>query len=125
MTNELDTTDLDVTEKYSGGVYARSISIPKDTFIVGARHKLDNLNVMTSGRLLLQVIEDGVVSETKEVIAPYFLESKAGSMKIAVAMEDTVWTSFSNTDVREENVYTDEESEEFYLSYKEKICLLQ
>ena len=118
MKNIMAIDNLEVTDTFVGGVYARSIRIPKDTFIVGSLHRLDNFNIMTEGRLLLQTIANGIASDVEEVVAPYYSISKAGTMKIAIALEDTVWTSMSNTDVEEENIYTKEESEQFYLKNK-------
>jgi len=70
------------------------------------------------------VNNDGV-SEAIEIEAPYFMQSDAGSMKVAIALEDCVWTSFSNTEVEEENVYSEEDSKKFLIENKENICLGQ
>ena len=122
---QITDVDMPVTEMYEGGVYARTISMPRDSFIVGALHKKDNLNVLTEGRLLLQIVSSDGASETKEVTAPYFYRSKAETMKVAIVLDDAVWTSFSDSDIESENVYTDEESTDFYLTHKDKICLSQ
>lgn len=86
-------TDCPVRHHFAPGVYAREITIPKGTVLVGAVHKRDNLVVLSAGRLRL-VTEDGTV----EIAAPHTRMCKAGAKNAAVALEDSVWTNFFATD---------------------------
>jgi hypothetical protein len=85
--------DCPVRHHFAPGVYAREITIPKGTVLVGAIHKRDNLVVLSAGRLQL-VTDDGTV----EIAAPHTLLCKAGAKNAAVALEDSVWTNFFATD---------------------------
>ena len=89
----LPQTDCPVRHHFAPGVYAREITIPKDTVLVGVVHKRDNLVVLSSGRLRL-VTDSGTV----EISAPHTRLCKAGSKNAAVALEDSVWTNFFATD---------------------------
>ncbi|WP_342720380.1 hypothetical protein [Acidovorax sp. FHTAMBA] len=86
-------TDCPVRHHFAPGVYAREITIPKDTVLVGVVHKRDNLVVLSAGRLRL-VTDDGAV----EISAPHTHLCKAGTKNAAVALEDSVWTNFFATD---------------------------
>lgn len=85
--------DCPIRHHFAPGVYAREITIPKGTVLVGAVHKRDNLVVLSAGRLRL-VTEDGTV----EISAPHTRMCKAGAKNAAVALEDSVWTNFFATD---------------------------
>lgn len=85
--------DCPIRHHFAPGVYAREITIPKGTVLVGAVHKRDNLVVLSAGRLRL-VTEDGTV----EIAAPHTRVCKAGAKNAAVALEDSVWTNFFATD---------------------------
>ena len=82
-----------VRHHFAPGVYAREITIPKDTVLIGVVHKRDNLVVLSAGKLRL-VTEDGFA----EITAPHTMLCKAGSKNAAVALEDAVWTNFFATD---------------------------
>lgn len=86
-------TECPVRHYFAPGVYAREITIPKDTLLIGVVHKRDNLVVLSAGRLQL-VTDNGPV----EIAAPHTLLCKAGTKNAAVALEDSVWTNFFATD---------------------------
>ena len=82
-----------IRHHFAPGVYAREITIPKDTVLIGVVHKRDNLVVLSAGKLRL-VTEDGFA----EITAPHTMLCKAGSKNAVVALEDAVWTNFFATD---------------------------
>ena len=84
--------DCPVRHHFAPGVYAREITIPKGTVLVGVVHKIDNLVVLSAGRL--QLVTDG---GTVEIAAPHTLLCKAGTKNAALALEDSVWTNFFAT----------------------------
>lgn len=90
---EVPQVDCPIRHHFAPGVYAREITIPKGTVLVGAVHKRDNLVVLSSGRLRL-VTDDGTI----EISAPHTRICKAGAKNAAVALEDSVWTNFFATD---------------------------
>lgn len=85
----LPQVDCPVRHYFAPGLYAREITIPKGTVIVGAVHKKDSLVVLSAGRLRLAV-EDGFL----DVVAPYTMPCKAGAKNAALALETAVWTNF-------------------------------
>lgn len=84
--------DCPVRHHFAPGTYAREITIPKDTVLIGAVHKTDNLVVLSAGKLRL-VTENGPVV----ISAPHTMICKAGAKNAAVALEDSVWTNFFAT----------------------------
>jgi len=82
-----------VRHHFAPGVYAREISIPKGVVLVGAVHKIENLAVLSAGRL--QVVTD---EGTTEISAPAIVRVKPGQKNAALALEDAVWTNFFATD---------------------------
>lgn len=79
-----------VREFFSPGVYAREITIPKGTVLVGAVHKTQNLAVLSMGRLRL-VTESGT---TEIEASPTPMTVQPGGMNAALALEDSVWTNY-------------------------------
>lgn len=87
--SEVPQVDCPVRHYFAPGLYAREITIPAGTALVGAVHRVDNLAVLSAGRLRLVV--DG---KAVEVAAPYVMACRAGIKNAAVALEDAVWTNF-------------------------------
>jgi hypothetical protein len=106
---------------WAGGVYAREITLPKDSIVIGKIHKFENLNVLSSGKLSLISI-DGIVT----VEAPYTIVSSPGVKRMAYAHEDSVWTVFHATEEKDvdkiEEHYTTTNYNDL-IEQKEKVCL--
>ena len=81
--------DCPVRHYFAPGLYAREINIPVGTVLVGAIHKIENLIVVSKGRLRM-ITDDGI----KEVTAGDTFTCKAGMKNAAIALEDTRWTNF-------------------------------
>ena len=78
-----------VRHYFANGMYAREITIPKGVTLVGAVHKMENLAVLSKGRLEL-VTDAGTVT----LEAPCVVTVKPGTKNAALALEDAVWTNF-------------------------------
>ncbi|VVE31673.1 hypothetical protein PEP31012_03710 [Pandoraea eparura] len=91
--NDQPQVECPVRHYFAPGMYAREITIPKGTVLVGAIHKTENLAVLSAGKLQL-VTDGGVV----EITAPHTLTVKPGQKNAALALEDSVWTNFFPTD---------------------------
>ena len=92
--NGIPQVDCPVKHYFAPGVFAREITIPAGTVLVGAVHKTDNIAVLSAGRVKLAT-EDGHI----EVSAPYTHFCKAGAKNAFVAITTAVWTNFlSNPD---------------------------
>jgi hypothetical protein len=81
--------DCPVREYFCPGIYAREMSIPAGTVLVGAVHKVENLAILSKGRLIL-----ATDSGPLEISAPHTLTVKPGAKNAATALEDSVWTNF-------------------------------
>lgn len=84
----LPQVDCPIRHHFAPGIYAREISIPAGTVVVGAIHKTDNLVIVSMGRLRI-VTDDG----TTEVSAGDTFTCKAGAKNAMFALEDARWTN--------------------------------
>lgn len=91
--------DCPVRHYFSEGLFAREITIPKGTVLVGVVHKQDSLVIVSSG-VLRYVTDDGV----KEVSAPATLTVKAGMKNCGFAVETVVWTNIYPNPDNEKNL---------------------
>lgn len=92
--NRLPQVDCPVRHHFTPGLYAREITIPGGTALVGAIHTQDSLVILSAGRMRLAT-DAGPV----EITAPHTLHCKAGAKNAAVALETAVWTNiFPNPD---------------------------
>lgn len=78
---------------FSKSVYAREITIPAGTLIVGAIHRHQNLNIISKGDVTFFSI-DGA----KRAKAPHTFVASPGVKRVIFAHEDTVWTTIHGTD---------------------------
>lgn len=87
--NTLPQVECPVRHYFAPGLFAREISLPAGTVLVGAVHKVENLAVLSKGSLALATPTGAVV-----INAPYTLTVKPGDKNSATALEDSVWTNF-------------------------------
>jgi hypothetical protein len=71
---------------FADGVYVREIFLPKDSIVVGKLHKHSHPNFLMSGEVTV-VTEEGL----KRIKAPCSMISPAGTKRIVLVHEDTVW----------------------------------
>jgi len=83
-----DSIETPLTHSFSEGIYAREIFIRKGLFLIGKIHKFDHTFFLMKGKLLL-CTENGV----KELEAPYYGNSSAGTKRVVFALEDTVFVN--------------------------------
>lgn len=84
---------IETKHYFSKGVYAREISIPKGVILTGHIHKYTNLNIISKGKIRV-LIDDKLV----DIEAPATIVSPPGTKRIAIALEDTIWTTIHGTD---------------------------
>lgn len=113
--------ELETKNYFAKGVYAREIFIPKGCILTGYIHKYSNLNIISKGKIDVSI--DGVI---KTIEAPATIVSPPGTKRIAIAIEDTVWTTIHGTE--ETNIDIIEEmfiahSEEEYLQFEKQLQL--
>lgn len=84
--------DCPIRNYFAPGLYAREISIPAGTVVIGAVHKTENLVVVSMGRLRI-VTDAGAV----EVKAGDTFTCRAGVKNAVFTLEDSRWTNFFPT----------------------------
>lgn len=86
--------DIPVTHRHTPGLYIREVALPKGAHIVTKVHKVEHPFVVSAGKLL--VWQPGQKPEI--ISAPYTGITKAGTIRLAIVLEDAVWTTFHPTD---------------------------
>ena len=104
---------LPLTHSFSDGIYTREMFIKKGMFVIGKIHKSKHTFFLMKGKLLLATV-DGV----KEIEAPFYGISDAGTKRVAIALEDTV---FVNVHPNPNNIEEIEKLEDIFVvnSYDE------
>jgi quercetin dioxygenase-like cupin family protein len=80
--------DCPVRHIFAPGAYAREMTIPKGTVIIGKIHRHAHLNFISAGKVRV-VTEDG----SHELTAPHTFVSTVGTKRVVYALEDTIWTT--------------------------------
>lgn len=70
------------------GLYIREMFIKKNSFLIGKIHKHDHVWFLLKGKLLIITEND-----EKEIKAPFFSTSLAGTKKVGHALEDCVFVN--------------------------------
>jgi hypothetical protein len=118
---------LPLTHSFSDGIYVREIFIKKGYFAIGKIHKFEHTFFLMKGKLLM-CSEEGV----QEVEAPYYGNSSAGTKRVVIALEDTVFINVhpNPNNIKEIEkledtfvVSTNEEYKKFKL-LNEQLCLI-
>lgn len=81
---------------FSGGMYAREMTIKAGQFITSLIHKTEHLFIVSKGKLLVSV-DDG---ESVEIEAPYMGITKPGTRRAAYVLKDVVWSTIHRTDIK-------------------------
>jgi len=84
--------EIPPVEYFCNGVYAREITIPKGTVLVGEIHLQDQINVVSKGTILVAT-DEGV----RTINAPCTFISPAGTKRAGFVLEETTWTVFHAT----------------------------
>lgn len=103
---------LDAHHTFIGGIYARQLFIPAGVLIAGRIHKGEHISVISQG--VIEVVTENVMTgETESEIyeSPCQFTSPAGTKRMVLAREDTVWTTFHKHDGQQdaagiEDIYT-------------------
>ncbi|MGI4849517.1 MAG: hypothetical protein ACRYGK_15485 [Janthinobacterium lividum] len=82
-----------VKHTFLDGVYMREMFIPKGTLLIGKAHRLDCINIVSTGDISVMT-EDG----SGRVTAGSSAVSRAGTQKIGFAHQDTVFINIFRTD---------------------------
>ena len=111
LKNNFPQGHIDIIETSGGKMYARTGLIKKGTELVGKIHKLEHINIMSSGDITV-VTEEGC----KRLVGFNIMVCKPGTRRAGRANEDTIWTTILQT---EETDLAKIEEMFFYKSHEE------
>lgn len=89
----MDQLALEPVHRFSEGLYARELTIPAGSVVVGKIHKHAHLNVIMSGRVTVTT-----PFGSDELEGPVIFESKPDTKRAVYAHTDTVWITFHPTE---------------------------
>lgn len=92
--NALVDTGKNIRHVFTPGLYAREMSPPRGSVIISKIHKTEHLFVMSKG--VIRIFIEGRGWET--ISAPYLGVTKPMTRRLALVVEDCVWTTFHATD---------------------------
>lgn len=85
---------LKTTDLFTDGLYAREMLIPIQgfdfIFLTSEVHKTEHMFFVSKGSLIVSTDE----GEPELIKAPYHGITKPGTRRVALALEDTIWTTF-------------------------------
>lgn len=85
--------DCTLRHHFAPGCYAREMTIPAGTLIIGKIHKHAHLNIISKGRAKV-VTEFGTV----DIVAPNTFVSEPGTKRVVMAIDEVIWTTIHVTD---------------------------
>jgi len=123
--SDYEQIEIQTEHIFAGGIYIRQITIPKDAFLIGKRHRYATCDVMLSGCMTLY---NGYKSKPITVEAPMITESPAYKKKMGYAYAETVWlnafpTNSNDIEAIERDIFITEEAFEDYEDFKSIIKL--
>ncbi len=77
-----------VIDEYGCGTYAREISMPKGTLVIGKIHRHAHINIISKG-----VVSVATEHGKRYYIAPCTFVSEVGLKRAVYVEEDTIWTT--------------------------------
>jgi len=86
--------EIPTTHNFMGGVYVREIFIPKDTLIIGKRHRHETCNMLLSGKLSIYMGKDLPV---KHLVGPCIFPSESGAKKMGYSHTDAIFVNVHPT----------------------------
>ena len=99
--SEFDQVELPLLHDFMGGIYIRTVMMPKGSLVIGRRHRYKTCNFLLSGELSLYMSDDGPVERFE---GPHLFESDANVKKMLYMHTDCVFSTFhpsSETEVKE------------------------
>ena len=91
--SRLPQQELPTEHYFSGGMYCRKLWRPAGTLIVGKVHKKDHFFVCAAGEIIAWSEKGMVTLKAGDII-----ESKAGTKRVTLAVQDSIGVTFHVTD---------------------------
>ena len=99
---KLPQVEIPVVHRYSGGIYAREIIIPADTFLTGRIYKDDHFDVMAYGDITVTSDEG-----RKRLTGFHIFPGKRGKKRAGFAHAETKWITFCSSPEMDDDDYID------------------
>lgn len=116
---KLPQVDIPVIHRYSGGIYAREIIIPADTFITGRVYKDDHFDVMVYGDVTV-TSDDG----RKRLTGFNISNGNQGKKRAGYTHAETKWITFCSSEEMDEDDYLDHLTVEKFSELSEGVGLI-
>jgi len=84
---------IEPVHRFAKGLYAREVSLKKDTLVTGKIHKQEHITIISQGEVSV-LTDEGV----KRVKAPFTIITKPGTKNCVYVHEDAVWTTIHATE---------------------------
>ncbi len=84
-----DENEPPLKHEFTDGMYTRTIKLPKGMILTGKIHKHDHPNFLMEGKVEVYTEHNG----TEILTAPQIIMSKAGTKRVVLTLEDTVWAT--------------------------------
>ena len=112
--------EMPIKHYFANGFYAREMTMPKDSAVVGKIHKSEHLCIISQG-----VVDVASEERTERISAPFTYVSKPGAKRAIYAHEDTVWTTVHLSDETDIEKLEDELIAESFLQIEneDRACL--
>lgn len=92
---ELPEVEMPLQHVFAPGLYARTIYIPRGTFVVGKIHKHRHVNTLSMG--VVDVLTEG--GGVERLVGPMTMASEPGTKRALYAHTDVVWSTFHVTNL--------------------------
>lgn len=119
-----DTSGGDVEHYFAEGVYARKLTLPADTVIIGRIHLQSQINFLMKGTIVVST-DDGM----KELTAPQVVVTGPGTKRVGYAKTLTEWITVTGTNCGEDlaaieqHTVTDNIEDPRLIEKMEALCL--
>lgn len=97
---KLPQVEIPVVHRFSGGIYAREITIPEDTFLTGRIYKENHFDVMVYGDVTVSSDEG-----KKRLTGFNIFEGNTGKKRAGYAHKETKWITFCTSEEMEDDEY--------------------
>ena len=114
----LPQADIPVKHYFANGFYAREMTMPPGSVVVGKIHKSEHICIVSQGKV-------DVVSEerTETITAPYTYVSKPGAKRALYAYNEVVWTTIHLSNETDLEKLETELIAESFTQLESQLCL--
>lgn len=95
--NAKDFVECPVVHRFTDRMYIRECNMPKGVRVVSKIHLTEHLFVLSKGIIAVWTEADGV----KVFTAPHYGITPPGTLRLLMAVEDSVWTTFHFSELKD------------------------